>query len=157
MIRSLSKTERDWAFAALGAIYPSHASASLSVGVCDLELGEYLRDLFVNIPLSAVLGLRAAIWIVALAPPFVLRRMVTVMGLDPKERQSLVERLLSSSSYGIRQLVVALKAIGGLFFGGAASVKQAIFGDGNVPELISPARLTARRDEGGSRAQSSCH
>src|SRR5580700_9015475 len=98
MMRSLSKTERDWAFAALGAIFPSRASESLPVGVCDLELGEYLRDLFASIPLMAVLGLRAAIWIVALAPPFVLRRGVTVMGLDATERQSLVERLVSSPS-----------------------------------------------------------
>ena len=160
MMRTLSRTERGWAFAALGAIYPSHATDSLPVGVCDLALGEYLRDLFASIPLMAALGLRAAIWIVALAPPFVLRRAVTVMGLDAKERQALVERLLSSSSYGIRQLVVALKAIGGLFFGGAASVKAAIFGEaaGHPASGVIPVgRLTARREEGGHHVERSCH
>jgi hypothetical protein len=160
MMRSLSRTERDWAFAALGAIYPSRASERLPVGVCDLALGEYLRDLFASIPLMAVLGLRAAIWIVALAPPFVLRRRVTVMGLDARERQALVERLLESSSYGIRQLITALKAIGGLFFGSAASVKLAIFGEGRVPGhprgVIPVGLLLARRDEGGAHAQP-CH
>jgi hypothetical protein len=160
MMRSLTRTERDWAFAALGAIYPSRASSSLSVGVCDLALGEYLRDLFLSIPLMAVLGLRAAIWIVALAPPFVLRRMVTVMGLDAEERQLLVERLVSSPSYGVRQLVVALKAIGGLFFGAAASVKAAIFGDaaGHPASGVIPiGRLTAPREEGGHHVERSCH
>jgi hypothetical protein len=160
MMRTLSRIERDWAFAALGAIYPSRASARLSVGVCDLELADYLRDLFASIPLMAALGLRAAIWIVALAPPFVLRRAVTVMGLDARERQTLVERLLGSSSYGIRQLLTALKAIGGLFFGGAASVKLAIFGEGRVPgrpgELVPVGMLLAGREEGGAHAQP-CH
>jgi len=159
MMRSLSRTERQWAFAALGAIYPSRANARLSVGVCDLELGEYLRDLFATIPLMAALGLRAAIWLVALAPPFVLGRIVTVIGLRPEERQQLIVRLVSSSSYGVRQLVLALKAIGGLFFGGAVSVRLAIFGDGCVPgqlarELIPVGLLTARRNEGGLDAHS---
>ncbi len=160
MMRSLSRTERAWAFAALGAIYPSRASARLSVGVCDLDLGEYLRDLFASIPLMAVMGLRAAIWIVALAPPFVLGRMVTVMGLDAKDRQALVERLIASPSYGIRQLVVALKAIGGLFFGGAASVRAAIFGEGAAlpaSGVIPIGKLAARRDEGGPHVAGSCH
>lgn len=159
MIRSLTRTERDWAFAALGAIYPSRASARLSVGVCDLALGEYLRDLFASIPLMAALGLRAAIWLVALAPPFVLGRRVTVLGLDPDERRTLVDRLLGSPSYGIRQLVTALKAIGGLFFGGASSVKLAIFGEGRVPgrtspELLPVGMLTARHDAGGTHVHS---
>jgi hypothetical protein len=146
MIRSLTRTERGWAFAALGAIYPSHAHEALSVGVCDLALGEYLADLFATIPLMAVLGLRTAIWMVALAPPFVLGRLSTVVGLDAVERQTLVERLMASSSYGVRQLVVALKAIGGLFFGGAASVRAGILASGGdpSPELVSVARLTAK-------------
>jgi hypothetical protein len=155
MIRSLTRTERDWAFAALGAIYPSRASASLPVGVCDLALADYLRDLFASIPLLAVVGLRAAIWVVALAPPFVMRRMVTVAGLADDERRALLERLLRSPSYGVRQLVMALKAVGGLFFGGAASVKEAIFAGARAAaeghaQLVSASTLVVRRRaEGG--------
>jgi hypothetical protein len=157
MLRSLTGFERAWAFAALGAIYPSHANARLSVGVCDLPLREYLRDLFASVPLTAAIGLRAAIWIVALAPPFVLGRMVTVMGLDAGERQSLVERLLSSPRYGVRQLLVALKAVGGLFFGGAAAVKAAIFDAGasesvSSPQLVPVTSLTTRLSRGGAHA-----
>jgi hypothetical protein len=156
MIRSLTRTERDWAFAALGAIYPSRASATLPVGICDLALADYLRDLFASIPLMAALGLRAAIWVVALAPPFVMRRMVTVVGLADDERRALLERLLGSPSYAVRQLVMALKAVGGLFFGGAASVKEAIFGGartsprgrGAEPVPVSTL-LVRRRAEGG--------
>jgi len=157
MIRTLTRFEESWAFAALGAIYPSGASARLSIGVCDLALGDYLRDLFATIPLMAALGLRAAIWIVALAPPIVLGRMVTVLGLDPAQRQALVERLVGSTSYGVRQLVLALKAIGGLYFGGAAGVKAAIFGSGplaapSATDLVPPGRLALGRERGAARA-----
>lgn len=149
MIRSLCRTERRWAFAALGAIYPSGASPALSIGVCDLDLGAYLRDVFRTIPLTAALGLRVAIWIVALAPPFVLGRMVTVLGLEPAERARLIEKLVASSSYGVRQLVTALKAVGGLLFGGAGSVQSAILGppgdQGRPPQLLSPSALIEPR------------
>ena len=156
MIRSLSRTEERWAFAALGAIYPSRATAGLPVGVCDLDLGGYLRDLFAHVPVTVAVGLRAAIWIVALAPPFVLHRMATVIGLDAEERRVLVARLLASPRYGVRQLVVALKAIGGLLFGGAEGVRAAIFDRGS-PESASrllPASALARAcGEGGRRAE----
>jgi len=156
MIRSLSRTEERWAFAALGAIYPSRATPGLPVGVCDLELGAYLRDLFQHVPLTAAVGLRIAIWIVALAPPFVLHRMATVVGLGAEERRDLVTRLLASPRYGVRQLVVALKAIGGLFFGGAASVHAAIFDrapSSSGARLLPASALVRAGGDGGRDAE----
>jgi hypothetical protein len=76
------------------------------------------------------------------------------VSLAPGERQSLVERLLSSSSYGVRQLVVALKAVGGLYFGGARPVKEAIFGVGEA--LLPAATLTATRGHGEPHVQHAC-
>jgi hypothetical protein len=152
MIRSLSRTERRWARAAFGAIYPSHSCEAIEVGICDLDVEAFLGDLLRRIPLMAVLGLRVGIWIVALAPILVLKRFVTILGLTPGEQQALVIALLSSSSYAIRQLVVALKATGGLLFGGDFAVRSVARGE--VPmrgalALVASGTLVRRAAKGG--------
>jgi hypothetical protein len=144
----------------LGAIYPSGASARLSLGICDLDVRDYLRDMFATVPLAAAFMLRVAIWMVALAPPFVLRRITTVLGLAADERQSLISRLASSSSYLVRQLIVALKAVGGLFFGASPGVRESIFGPEHLEhpagELISVDRIRGRSDQRGDHVERSC-
>jgi hypothetical protein len=148
MMRSLTRVEYRWARAALGAIYPSDSTESLSLGICDLDIEGFLADLLGRIPLMAALGLRAAIWIVALGPIFLLRRFVTVVRLDRLERQALVGALSSSSIYAVRQLVMALKATGGLLFGAAASVRIAARGGSKAQaEGLEPKSQVTRPGE----------
>jgi hypothetical protein len=123
MIRSLTRIEQSWACAALAAIYPSGSSEALPVHIDDLDVQGFLKDLFGRIPLTAALGLRVAIWIVGLAPLFLMRRFATVAHLGTHDREMLLEALSRSSSYAVRQLIVALKATGGLLFGAAVSVR----------------------------------
>ncbi len=151
-MRSMTKVERGWARAALGAIYPSGACDALPMGVCEFDVEGFLDDLFQRIPLQAVLGLRVAVWIVALAPVFLLGRVVTIVRLSEEERQAVVARLLSSTIYSVRQLVVALKATGGLFYGGVGAVRAAVLGDDEAPALREPLvqlRLGSDRVESG--------
>jgi hypothetical protein len=152
-VRSLARFERNWARAALGAIYPKGASPALPIGIGDLDIEAFLADLLRRIPLTAALGLRVAIWIVALAPVFLMRRLATVARLGPLEQQALVALLLSSSSYAVRQLVMALKATGGLLYGAAESVRAVTRGESTDPlssadasgERLLPAHALARR------------
>jgi hypothetical protein len=147
-VRSLARFERNWARAALGAIYPKGASPALPIGIGDLDIEAFLADLLRRIPLTAALGL-----LVALAPVFLMRRLATVARLGPLEQQALVALLLSSSSYAVRQLVMALKATGGLLYGAAESVRAVTRGESTDPlssadasgERLLPAHALARR------------
>jgi len=147
MMRSLTRVEYRWARAALGAIYPSQSTDALRLGICDLDVEGFLADLLGRIPFAAALGLRAAIWLVALAPVLLMHRFVTVARLGVLERQALVLALSSSSVYGVRQLVMALKATGGLLFGAAAAVRAAALGEAPDPgrerEMRGEARAAA--------------
>jgi hypothetical protein len=139
VIRSLTRIEERWASVALGAIYPSGSSEALPARIGDRDVRAFLKDLFGRIPLTAAVGLRVAIWIVALAPIFLMRRFVTVAHLDVPERHALLDALSSSSSYAVRQLVVALKATGGLLFGAAVSLHE-----GTPPRLLADRGASSR-------------
>jgi hypothetical protein len=57
----------------------------------------------------AALGLRAAIWLVALAPVWQLRRLTSVGALAPEERAAYLASLLSHRSFVVRELTLLLK------------------------------------------------
>jgi hypothetical protein len=151
MIRSLTRLEERWACAALSAIYPGGGEERWPLGIRQGDVEGFLRDLFARVPLLAALGLRAAIWIVALAPIFLMGRLVTVMRLSSHEQQALLATLSSSSSYAVRQLILALKASGGMLFGAALSVRgigprPSVFPDASSsPSLISTQALVRRK------------
>jgi hypothetical protein len=126
MIRALFRFERVWARAALDAIYPSAASKDLPVGISAFDVDSFFDDLFLRLPLVTALGLRAAIWMVALAPLFVLHRLSTIARLGSGDRNLLILRLLGSQRYAVRQLVMALKATGGIFYGGAPQIRERV-------------------------------
>jgi hypothetical protein len=150
MKRTLTRTENRWAEAALGGIFPSNAHADLRTGICDLDVQGFLTDVRSRVPYRSALGLRIAIWMVALAPIFVLHRFRTIEGLDPRAREALLAALLVSSFYPVRQLVMLLKAIGALLYGRAASVREVMMpraADDAItgPRLIAGARLGRKR------------
>jgi hypothetical protein len=149
-MRSLTRVERSWARATLEAIYPARSCDALPLGIGDLDVEGFLADLLRRIPLTSALGLRVAIWIVALAPIFLLRRFVTVNRLGSLEQQAIVLALLSSSIYAVRQLVTALKATGGLLYGAAASVRNTARGESlesSGERLVAPHSLARRAKE----------
>jgi hypothetical protein len=163
--RTLTATENRWAEAAFGAIFPSNAHPKLRTGIVELDVPTFLTDLRSRVPYRSALGLRLAIWMVALAPIFVLHRFRTITGLDPKAREALVGALLVSSIYPVRQLVILLKAIGALLYGRAASVRSVMIpirvpenattgprlvGLGRKPNVPSATPAPHEREEAGA-------
>jgi len=114
--------ENAWATAALSAMFPGSRESGLA-GIGAMNVSGYLDDVMSTRPYRAALGLRAAIWLVAIAPIVVLRRVKTIAGLSQAERVILLERLLASGTYTVRMLVMLLKTFGALLYAGDASVR----------------------------------
>jgi hypothetical protein len=126
MSRHLFGFERAWARAALDAIYPAAACKALPQGIATSDVDGFMDDLFVHVPLMVWLGLRVAIWIVALAPIVLLRRLATITTLRPADRAVVLQRLVASQRYAVRQLVIALKATGGMLYGSTPGVRAQV-------------------------------
>ena len=96
-----------------------------------------------SLPFKARLGLRVAVWLVALAPLFVLRRVATIRGLAPADGERVVAALCASRSYGVRSLVMLLKTFGALLYAG----------DDRIRARLRPATSDRRAlaDPAGSR------
>ena len=139
-LRTLTRTEMRWAKAAFSAIFPHKEGGQMPIGICDLDLEEFLRATLVRVPLEPALGLRIAIWVVALAPIFVLRRVTTIHGLAPPDRERVVAALVASPIYAVRQLVIALKAIGAMLYAAAPAVRARMV----MPKVSTPSLISLR-------------
>jgi hypothetical protein len=133
---NLTKLETRWAEAAMGAIFPGSRDAGLA-DIRAMDLRGFLAQVMTTVPFQAALGLRLAVWIVALAPLFVLRRFATIAGLDQAGREKVIERLLVSRSYPVRSLVMILKTIGALLYAGDDAVRARMNAPAPKSELIS--------------------
>lgn len=71
----------------------------------------FFDDLLAGVPFEQSIGLRLALWVVALSPLFTLAKFKTIAALSPRDRERAIERLLSSSIYVVRQLAISIKAI----------------------------------------------
>jgi hypothetical protein len=133
---NLTKLETRWAEAAMGAIFPGSRDAGLA-DIRAMDLRGFLSQVMATVPFQAALGLRLAVWIVALAPLFVLRRFATIAGLDQAGREKVIERLLVSRSYPVRSLVMILKTIGALLYAGDDAVRARMNAPAPKNELVS--------------------
>ncbi len=122
--RRMTRFENAWACATFGAIYP--ADPRLGPSAASLDVEGYLVDVRTNAQFRTALGLRLALWMVALAPLFVLRRFATITGLAESEREALLRALLVNPLYPVRQLVILLKAIAALLYARAPEIRAAI-------------------------------
>jgi hypothetical protein len=118
----LTRLEATWAEAAMGAIFPGSSAEGLA-DIRAMDLRGFLAQVMATVPLQAAFGLRAAVWIVALAPLFVLGRLATIAGLDQAEREKVITVLLAHRSYALRSLVMILKTIGALLYAGDDAVR----------------------------------
>jgi hypothetical protein len=119
--------ERNWARCVLGAMFPSGAHPRVP-GADVVDGGAVLDEVCRTVPARVALGLRAAVWMVALAPLFVLFRLRTLPALEAPARERVVLALLSSRLYFVRQLTLLLKAFGALIFVAAPGVRASIVG-----------------------------
>jgi hypothetical protein len=117
--------ERRWLLSVFDAILPANASPTLPRGARELPLDRFVDDLTRVSPAQFRLGLRATIWLIALSPWFVLRRATTVAGLSLAERVVLLDRLVVSDHYIVRELPMMLKMLVGLGYCGVPEMQAA--------------------------------
>jgi hypothetical protein len=126
MSLALMPFERRWAHAAFDTIFPGKDRGVLPLGICDLDLDGFIDQTLNGVPLEAALGLRAAFWLVGLAPLFVLRRFATIASLSPEDRMRVVAKMNASPVYVVRAFIIMLKGLGALFYCGDRRVRARI-------------------------------
>lgn len=127
MIRSpYSAMELRWAEAALDIIYPSAPELGFPLGIRDLGVGAFMQDIRRRVPAQTAIGIRAAIWIIAFAPIFVIGRLGTIASIGRPERARVLDVLLDSPIYAIRQLVTLFKVTGALLYGGDPRIRARV-------------------------------
>jgi hypothetical protein len=114
--------EDRWAEAAMGAIFPGSSEAGLR-DIRAMDVRGFLHQVMRCVPFQAALGLRLAVWLVALAPFFVLGRLATIASLAVGDRERVVDRLVASRFYVVRSLVLILKTMGALLYAGDDAVR----------------------------------
>jgi hypothetical protein len=122
-IPRLLSFELVWAHAAFDAIFPEPPRSVFPHGAASMQPGRFVDDLIAKVPLEQSIGIRLALWIVALAPLFTIRRLATIATLAPSERARVFDRLLASPVYAIRQLTLSLKALAALLYAQSPPVR----------------------------------
>jgi len=135
--------ELAWATAVFEAVFPERTA--LPHGIARMNPARFLADVVASSPLEQSIGLRLTLWIVALAPLWLLRRPTTIADIRPDERQRVLERLLASPVYAIRQLVVAFKALGSLLYAQSPEARAWMTTPRGRPERLVPIRLAPRK------------
>lgn len=122
--------ELAWTDAAFDAIHPDPSpdrrGPALPHGIRQLHPARFFDALLADVPLEQSIGLRVALWIVALAPLFTIKKLATFASLGAGDRQRVLERLLSSPIYAVRQLTTGLKAMAALLYSQSPSVRAAM-------------------------------
>ena len=131
----LTHVERRWAHATLDTLFPGPERGALPLGIEEMDVDAFLDDTFRRVPVEAAVGLRAAFWVIALAPLFVIGRLATIASLHPADRLRVVSAISASPVYMLRSLVMMVKAIGALFYCGDARVRPSIVGV--VPSVVT--------------------
>lgn len=152
----LTPFEVAWTDAAFDAIYPEPPHSRLPHGIASMHPARFFDDVLARIPFEQSLGLRVTLWMIALAPLFTIRRLGTIASIDPDERCRVLERLLASPIYVVRQLAMSFKAVATLLYAKSDAVRSAMLtpirversDDTDEPArpagLVSAARLTSR-------------
>jgi hypothetical protein len=123
----LTNVEATWARDAFEGIFPGPHGARA------FDVEGYLAGVLAGGTLEVALGVRLAVWLVALSPLFVLGRLRTLRGLSVEDRAALLVRLAAHPTYAVRQLVLALKALAALL----------IFGDPESRARVVSPRLSS--------------
>jgi hypothetical protein len=145
----MMRWEQSWAIEVLEAFAPSaRDTAQSDAGLAPREgevdyLRAYRRMHAGSTPLAA-LGLRFALWMVALAPIWLLGRLITFSELARAERTELLSRLLRHTSLVVRELALLLKLTAAIALLGTPSVRERS-GYDKPQAAAAVARDTARR------------
>ena len=95
-------------------------------GVLSMHPARFFQDVLATVPLEQSVGLRVTLWMIALAPLFTIRKLGTIASIGPLDRVRVLERLLASRSYFVRQLTLSFKAIATLLYARSERVRAAM-------------------------------
>ena len=151
--------ELAWTHAAFDAIHPE--GTALGLGVRSMYPARFLDDTLAKLPVEQSFGIRLALWIVALAPVFTIWKLGTIASIAAADRVRVLERLLASKIYAVRQLTLSFKTMAALLYSQSMEVRARMLPPrGGTRRLVplrtkteagdasGPARERAR--EGGS-------
>jgi hypothetical protein len=131
----MTRFERRWLLLVFDAVVPSGVDERMPLGIRDVPIERFIEDLFQHAPRHFCLGMRACLWLVMFAPPFVLGRARTMRGLNREERLLLLERLAQSPRYLVREVPLLFKTIACLGFCGLPDVQSRL---GIFPVDVAP-------------------
>jgi hypothetical protein len=103
-----TRWERRWRDALCTSMLPGNAGQPLP-GLDSVDLEEFWRAYERAAPVLLRFGFRAAIWALTFSPPFVLGKPTTFPGLEPEDRDRLLDRMSGSRFYLLRQLPLTVK------------------------------------------------
>ena len=136
--------ERRWAHATLDTLFPGPDRGALPLGIAQMDVDGFLDNTLREVPFEAALGLRAAFWVIALAPLFAIGKFATIASLSPADRLRVVRAISSSHVYLIRSMVTMVKAVSSLFYCGDRRVRPSMFKVAAAQEAVVRLRLPAR-------------
>ena len=118
----MTKFEARWARTVLRAFAPAEGPGLLVDRAEADYSGSVVRVLKQVTPLAR-LGVRAAIWLVALAPLWSWGKLATITSLPDARRAVLLDELLVHKSSVVRELTLLLKFVASIALLGTASVR----------------------------------
>jgi hypothetical protein len=98
----------------------------------------------------ARIGVRAGLWIIALAPLWLGVAFATMSGLPVEKRAAILDRMLSSNAFIVRELALLIKISAAFALMGTASVRARSNYDrrpGVAPVHIEPVIARARAEK----------
>ena len=137
----LFRFERRWLVRIFETLLPSGVDPRLPIGAADVPMGSFIDDLLRHAPLLAVMGLRAGLWMLMLAPPVAIGRWRSFLGLETGVRLAVLERMRRSRHYLVREVALLFKIIGCLGFCGLPAVQRSL---GIFPTDETPPSWAAR-------------
>lgn len=153
---ALASFELAWTDAAFDAIYPEPPRSVLPHGIASMHPARFFQGVLATVPLEQSLGLRITLWMIALAPIFTIRKLGTIASIDPDDRVRVLERLLTSPYYFVRQLAMSFKAIATLLYAQSERIRSAMTTP--TKPLISATLITSRakaKSDGSSQSRGS--
>jgi len=117
--------ERRWRDALLAAVIPAPPDAERP-GLGALDLASFWQSFAKAAPPLLGLGLRVAVWVLTLAPLFLLGKLRLFPSLAEPQKDRLLCRALGSRLYLLRQLVVSLKAVASFAYFSDPAVRAAL-------------------------------
>jgi hypothetical protein len=111
-----------WAEAILEAYAPSDGPG-LAPTPGEVDYLGWFLSMRTRAPFLAALGLRLAVWIIALSPIWHTRRLRTFGSLALGERAALLDRLLNHGWFAVRELTLLMKIQASMSLLGTATVR----------------------------------